>query len=159
MADATASATAGSSLAPLSIVATTDLYAALGIRACMSDFVKTLEPKISPGASPGSKLMAGGTYASTLLIALSRAALPLNRVPITTDALHLTVESDGRITGTLDSVDGNPVTWLSTSDGAPCQAQSELPVSPRPPIERRRLLHIPSDRVHHSKATKADAAE
>jgi hypothetical protein len=31
--------------------------------------VKTFDPKIAPGASPGSKLMAGGTYASTLLIA------------------------------------------------------------------------------------------
>src|SRR5262245_40533574 len=64
------------------MVATTDLYVALGSRACISALVKTLEPKISPGASPATKLMAGGMYASTLLIACRRTAFPLNGVPI-----------------------------------------------------------------------------
>src|SRR5271163_645644 len=83
MANATASATAGSSLVPFSMVATMDLYTDLGSRDCISALVKTLAPKTSPGSSPGTKLMAGGTYASTLLIACRRTALPLNRVPIT----------------------------------------------------------------------------
>src|SRR3984893_4500443 len=81
MAEATESATAGSSLAPFSIVATTDLYTDLGSRVCISALVKTFEPKISPGVSPSTKLMAGGTYASTLLIACRRAAFPLDLVP------------------------------------------------------------------------------
>ena len=54
-------AIAGSSLAPCSMVATTDLYTDLGRRSCISALVKTLEPKIAPGASVGSKLIAGGT--------------------------------------------------------------------------------------------------
>ena len=73
---------AGSSLAPFSMVATTDLYTDFGSRSRISARVKTLAPKISPGASAGSKLMAGGTYASTLLIACRRTAFPLNGVPI-----------------------------------------------------------------------------
>ena len=51
------------------MVATTDLYTDFGNRSRISASVKTFAPKISPGASPGSKLIAGGTYASTLLIA------------------------------------------------------------------------------------------
>ncbi len=59
------------------MVATTDLYTDFGSRSRISARVKTLEPKISPGASAGSKLIAGGTYASTLLIACRRTAFPL----------------------------------------------------------------------------------
>ena len=59
--EATESATAESSLAPFSIVATTDLYTDFGSRSRISARVKTLEPNISPGASAGSKLIAGGT--------------------------------------------------------------------------------------------------
>src|SRR6201984_1099237 len=91
MAAAAASAAGGASLAPFSIVAATDLYTDLGSRACISALVKTLEPKISPGASPATKLIAGGTYASTLFIACRRTAFPLNCVPITQgfrDLLH-----------------------------------------------------------------------
>ena len=73
---------AGSSLAPFSMVATTDLNTDLGSRSRISARVKTLAPKISPGASVGSKLIAGGTYASTLLIACRRTAFPLNGLPI-----------------------------------------------------------------------------
>ena len=61
MTEATESATAPSSLAPFSIVATTDLYTDFGSRSRISARVKTLAPKISPGASAGSKLIAGGT--------------------------------------------------------------------------------------------------
>jgi hypothetical protein len=78
IAAATASATAGSSFAPFSIVATTDLKTDFGNRTCISALVKTFDPKIAPGASPGSNLIAGGTYASTLLIACRRTAFPLN---------------------------------------------------------------------------------
>jgi len=51
----------GSSFAPFSMVATTDLYTDLGNRNRISARVKTLAPKISPGASPGSKLKGGGS--------------------------------------------------------------------------------------------------
>src|SRR6478752_799150 len=77
MADATASATAGSRGAAFSIVAITDLKTDFGSRFCMTDLLKTFEPKISPGASPTSKLAAGGTYASTSLIAWRRTLLPV----------------------------------------------------------------------------------
>jgi hypothetical protein len=68
------------------MVATTDLNTDLGSRDCISALVKTFDPKIEPGSSPGSKLMAGGTYASTLLIACRRTAFPLNGVPIVASA-------------------------------------------------------------------------
>src|SRR6476469_1718591 len=77
MTEATESATAGSSLAPFSMVATTDLYTDFGNRSRISARVKTFDPNIEPGSSVGSKLIAGGTYASTLLIACSRTAFPL----------------------------------------------------------------------------------
>src|SRR4051812_16132833 len=81
MAAATESATDGSSLAPFSMVATTDLKTALGNLCCICALVNTFEPKISPGSSPATKLIAGGTYASTLLIACSRTAFPLIDFP------------------------------------------------------------------------------
>ena len=49
--EATESATAESSLAPFSMVATTDLYTDFGNRNRISARVKTLEPKISPGVA------------------------------------------------------------------------------------------------------------
>src|SRR6476660_6032688 len=75
MADATASATAGSRGAAFSMVAMTDLKTDLGSRFCITDLLKTFAPKTSPGASPTSKLAAGGTYASTSLIACRRTLL------------------------------------------------------------------------------------
>ena len=61
MAEATASATAGSSGAAFSMVAMTDLKTDFGSRFCITVLLKTFSPKISPGASPTSKLAAGGT--------------------------------------------------------------------------------------------------
>ena len=61
MADATASATTGSSFAPRSIVAITDLYTDFGSRFCITALLKTFSPNTSPGISPPSKLTAGGT--------------------------------------------------------------------------------------------------
>ena len=43
------------------MVAITDLKTDLGSRFCMTALLKTFSPKISPGASPTSKLTAGGT--------------------------------------------------------------------------------------------------
>src|SRR6478736_4762436 len=82
MADATASATAGSRGAAFSMVAMTDLKTDLGSRFCMTDLLKTFAPKISPGASPTSKLAAGGTYASTSLIACRRTLLPVTEASL-----------------------------------------------------------------------------
>ena len=42
------------------MVASTDLYTALGSRFCMTVLVKTFWPKISPGAYADAKLVAGG---------------------------------------------------------------------------------------------------
>src|ERR1700751_940512 len=82
MAGAAESATGGGGLGPFSMGAKIDLYTPLGNRACISALGKTLEPKTWPGVSPGSKLIAGGTYASTLVIAARRTVFPLNGVPI-----------------------------------------------------------------------------
>src|SRR5271169_4395169 len=111
MAAATESATAGSSFAPLSIVATMDLYTALGSRACISALVKTLEPNTWPGVSPGSRLIAGGTYASTLVIAARRTALPLNLSPYRHDASHRNCQTGVRLT--LRTIGSGNVTSLS----------------------------------------------
>src|SRR6202008_4689637 len=120
MATATASATAGSSLAPFSMVAVTDLYTHWGSRACISALVKTLEPKTSPGSSPVTKLIAGGTYASTLLIACSRTAFPLNGVPITANAPATDFADVDP--ATVGRFDGKLVTRASTTE---CVADSE----------------------------------
>jgi hypothetical protein len=61
IAAATASAMIGSSFAPRSMVAMTDLKTDFGSRFCISALVKTLRPNTSPGASVSSKLWAGGT--------------------------------------------------------------------------------------------------
>lgn len=42
------------------MVATTDLLTDFGSRFCIIERLKTLAPKVSPGSSPVSKLIAGG---------------------------------------------------------------------------------------------------
>src|SRR6478672_9811860 len=88
MADATASATAGSRGAAFSMVAMTDLKTDLGSRFCITDLLKTFAPKTSPGASPTSKLAAGGTYASTSLIACRRTLLPVTDASLERRCFH-----------------------------------------------------------------------
>ena len=55
----------------------TDLKTDFGRRFCITVLLKTFAPKISPGVSPGLKLGAGGTYASTSVMACRRTGLAL----------------------------------------------------------------------------------
>src|SRR5690242_9322958 len=106
------------------MVATTDLYTDLGSRNCISALVNTFDPKISPGASAGSKLIAGGTYASTLLMACRRTAFPLNEVPITPMVRACLTPTVDR--PTLGTVDGKLVTRPSPTEFVCRNAASPL---------------------------------